>query len=177
MESVIRDPIFSINITPLDRSIVQESIATQEAIKQQRIEFNNKFINEGYNLYVTIMKNEISKVIDDVRNGKTKRIDITSMDTPIEVTIDGESRTFPLHFFHYGQKDKNSKWTDRICPWTSFDTPREKFPFKELQKVYHENNYFLQDLSDPTKGRGLHVFLSPKLLESKNLWHGFQKIN
>ena len=165
--SLIPSDLFKIDIPILE----QENIIISNEDRQQFIEMNNKFIKEGYDTYVNILKNEIYKVIDNVRSGKITRVNI-NMDNIIDVTIDDKNRKFPFHFFHYGKK--GIKWDERTQPWIELDKPQ--FPFKELQKALLEKKFYLYDMSDRTMSAGLYIYLSPKELPNKKLWHGFDKI-
>jgi hypothetical protein len=175
---VVEEDIFSIDAPPrVDVASVQEN-DDENQIKQEemrkRVELNNKFIIEGYRSYVNYMKSKIQSVMDGVREGHIKRIHIDIKH--ISVTIDDKTREFPFDFFHYGKR--NGDWKTRVQPWTEFSPEFSpalpQFPFKNLQISCMKINYYLQDLSDPSKGRSFHILLSPKILNSPKLWHGFE---
>ena len=151
----------------------ENSIKREEEVRK-RTELNNRFIVEGYRSYVNYMKTKIHLAMEGVREGQIKRIHIDIKF--ISVTIDDKTREFPFDFFHYGKR--NGDWKTRVQPWTDFShavgPTLPQFPFKSLQTSCMKINYYLQDLSNPAKGHSYHILLSPKILNSVELWHGFE---
>lgn len=85
-------------------------------------------------------------------------------------------KRYPAHVVHYGMHNPGPRhWVNR-----NFDTWKEKgvpHPFKEIQKEYAKKKYYVQDLSDPSKGRSIIIRVSTEPYKStKKLWHGLNVI-
>jgi hypothetical protein len=87
---------------------------------------------------------------------------------------DSEDKFIPWHWLHYGFPDRKQKgWWFRD---TKFWENDEDMVFRRLQKVCREHNYFLYDISDPSKGNKTLMKLSVNRMseyEEDDLWHNF----
>ena len=87
-----------------------------------------------------------------------------------------EDKFIPWHWLHYGFPDRKKKgWWFRD---TKFWSSPDDMVFRRLQKVCREHDYFLYDISDPTKGNKTLMKLSVNRVdeyEDVDLWHGFNK--
>jgi hypothetical protein len=85
-----------------------------------------------------------------------------------------EDKFIPWHWLHYGFPDRKKKgWWFRD---TKFWENSEDMLFRRLQKLCREHNYFLYDISDPSKGNKTLMKLSVKRVEEYEgveLWHNF----
>jgi len=170
--AAIEEDIFSID-GPSRMETVEEK--TNDNAEEERIrnELNEKFIIEGYRSYVDYMKTKIVTAMEEMKDGNNKKR-IYIDDKKIKVTINDKTREFSFDFFHYGKRD--GEWTSRVQPWTEFAKSLPKFPFQNLQISCKKMNYYLQDLSNPAKGKAYHIILSSKLMRSDTLWHGYDSI-
>jgi hypothetical protein len=87
-----------------------------------------------------------------------------------------DDKYIPWHWLHYGFPDRKKKgWWFRD---TKFWEKGDDMIFRKLQKLCREHNYFLYDISDPSKGNKTLMKLSVNRIdeyEETDLWHGFHK--
>ncbi len=91
---------------------------------------------------------------------------------------DEDDKYIPWHWLHYGFPDRKKKgwWYRDTKFWDEKDT--DDMVFRKLQKVCREHEYYLYDISDPSKGNKTILKLSVNRVEEyerEDLWHKFNK--